>query len=156
MKTISVLNLKKIIFIGVLILALIASSGCTSEESSLMKTWKVQPPVEAAGAITGTDNSTESAEITITDGCGRELTIPTNVESTICSGAGCLRYLVYLQAQDLIVRVDSIELEESELEGRPYALANPQRVETGRLTAFDAVLLGQRPHIKWDVREKKP
>ncbi|AKB79764.1 Iron(III) dicitrate transport ATP-binding protein [Methanosarcina horonobensis HB-1 = JCM 15518] len=114
----------------------------------------MQPPVEAAGAITGTDNSTESAEITITDGCGRELTIPTNVESTICSGAGCLRYLVYLQAQDLIVRVDSIELEESELEGRPYALANPQRVETGRLTAFDAVLLGQRPHIKWDVREK--
>ena len=27
----------------------------------------------------------------------------------------------------------------------------PQRVETGRLTAFDAVLLGRRPHIKWDV-----
>lgn len=30
----------------------------------------------------------------------------------------------------------------------------PQRVETGRLTAFDAVLLGRRPHIKWDVAEK--
>lgn len=30
----------------------------------------------------------------------------------------------------------------------------PQRVETGRLTAFDAVLLGRRPHIKWDVTEK--
>ena len=27
----------------------------------------------------------------------------------------------------------------------------PQRVETGRLTAFDAVLLGRRPHIGWDV-----
>jgi iron complex transport system ATP-binding protein len=27
----------------------------------------------------------------------------------------------------------------------------PQRVETGRLTAFDAVLLGRHPHIGWDV-----
>ena len=27
----------------------------------------------------------------------------------------------------------------------------PQRVETGRLTAFDAVLLGRRPHIGWDI-----
>jgi iron complex transport system ATP-binding protein len=27
----------------------------------------------------------------------------------------------------------------------------PQRVEIGRLTAFDAVLLGRRPHIGWDV-----
>jgi iron complex transport system ATP-binding protein len=30
----------------------------------------------------------------------------------------------------------------------------PQRVETGRLTAFDAVLLGRRPHIGWDVTAK--
>lgn len=29
----------------------------------------------------------------------------------------------------------------------------PQRVETGRLTAFDAVLLGRRPHIGWDITE---
>jgi iron complex transport system ATP-binding protein len=30
----------------------------------------------------------------------------------------------------------------------------PQRVETGRLTAFDAVLLGRSPHIGWDVKKK--
>jgi iron complex transport system ATP-binding protein len=30
----------------------------------------------------------------------------------------------------------------------------PQRVETGRLTAFDAVLLGRRPHIGWDITER--
>ena len=30
----------------------------------------------------------------------------------------------------------------------------PQRVETGRLTAFDAVLLGRRPHIGWDVSSR--
>ncbi|WOF15537.1 ABC transporter ATP-binding protein [Methanoplanus sp. FWC-SCC4] len=30
----------------------------------------------------------------------------------------------------------------------------PQKCETGRLTAFDSILLGRRPHIKWNVSEK--
>jgi len=30
----------------------------------------------------------------------------------------------------------------------------PQRVETGRLTAFDAVLLGRIPHIGWNVKKQ--
>ncbi|MDN5341001.1 MAG: iron complex transport system ATP-binding protein [Euryarchaeota archaeon] len=30
----------------------------------------------------------------------------------------------------------------------------PQRCEAGRMTVFDAVLLGRRPHIGWDVTEK--
>jgi len=29
-----------------------------------------------------------------------------------------------------------------------------QRCETGRLTAFDAILLGRRPHIKWNVSDR--
>ena len=29
----------------------------------------------------------------------------------------------------------------------------PQRSEAGRITAFDAILLGRRPHIRWDVSE---
>jgi len=30
----------------------------------------------------------------------------------------------------------------------------PQQAETGRLTAFDAILLGRRPHITWNISEK--
>ncbi|CCO22939.1 ABC transporter ATP-binding protein [Maridesulfovibrio hydrothermalis] len=30
----------------------------------------------------------------------------------------------------------------------------PQRVESARLTVFDAVLMGRKPHIKWRVRDK--
>ena len=30
----------------------------------------------------------------------------------------------------------------------------PQRCETGRLTAFDAILLGRRPHIRWNISER--
>ncbi|MEG3056510.1 MAG: ABC transporter ATP-binding protein [Methanoculleus sp.] len=29
----------------------------------------------------------------------------------------------------------------------------PQRSEAGRMTAFDAILLGRRPHIQWNVSE---
>jgi iron complex transport system substrate-binding protein len=125
MKTISSVKFKKIIFIGILILALIVSSGCTGESSPAENAEK-EAPAEAAGTATGTDELTESAENTVTDGFGRTVSIPENVESVVCSGAGSLRYLVYLQAQDLVVGVDSLEKKEAEIEGRPYALANPQ------------------------------
>ncbi|WP_332450493.1 ABC transporter ATP-binding protein [Methanoculleus sp.] len=29
----------------------------------------------------------------------------------------------------------------------------PQRCEAGRMTVFDAVLLGRRPHIRWDITD---
>ena len=125
MKAIFGVKLKKIIFIGILIIALIATSGCTGETTPV-EDEEGASPAEAAGTTTGTDELTESAEITITDGFGRSVSIPEDIESVVCSGAGSLRYLVYLQAQDLIVGVDSLEKKEAEIEGRPYALANPQ------------------------------
>lgn len=30
----------------------------------------------------------------------------------------------------------------------------PQKQESGRMTAFDAILLGRRPHITWDISQK--
>jgi len=63
--------------------------------------------------------------ITITDGTGREVTVPESPEHVICSGPGCLRYLTYLQQQDKIVGVDDMEKNLQRFEARPYALANP-------------------------------
>ena len=79
----------------------------------------------AAAGCTGTTAGGGAAgeEITVTDGFGRSVTAPSPTESVVCSGSGCLRYLVYLQAQDLVVGVDDIEKKEQEAEGRPYALA---------------------------------
>jgi iron complex transport system substrate-binding protein len=118
-------KLYKIILIGVLIVALIVTSGCTSKSTSVEEE-EDAVPVESAGITTNAGELTESSGVTITDGFGRSVTVPENVESVVCSGSGCLRYLVYLQAKDLIVGVDSLETRESEIEGRPYALANPQ------------------------------
>jgi len=68
----------------------------------------------------------DQADLTITDATGRTVTVPENVETVICSGPGCLRYLTYMQAEDRIIGVDDIEKKDRSRDGRPYALANPQ------------------------------
>lgn len=73
-----------------------------------------------AGKVTVAD------KITVTDSSGRKVTVPRNPQHVICSGAGCLRYLTYLQCSDNVVAVDSIEVESRWYESRPYQLANPQ------------------------------
>lgn len=67
-----------------------------------------------------------AADMQVTDGSGRGVTVPGNAERVICSGPGCLRLLTYLQAQDRIVAVDDIEARRRTFDARPYALANPQ------------------------------
>lgn len=124
MKLIYSNKLSKILLIGVLIFALVVTSGC-ADKSTSDKNKEVSAPTEVSG-VTDAEKAAGSEELTITDGFGREVTIPENVESVVCSGAGCLRYLVYLQAQDYVVGVDSMEKKENKNEGRPYVYANPQ------------------------------
>ena len=62
---------------------------------------------------------------TVVDALGRAVEIPDEVSRVICSGAGCLRLLTYLQAQKMVVAVDDIESRKSRFDARPYALANP-------------------------------
>lgn len=63
---------------------------------------------------------------TITDSTGKMVQLPDSVAHVICSGSGCLRLLTYLEAQNRIVGVDSIETRRRTFDARPYALANPQ------------------------------
>jgi iron complex transport system substrate-binding protein len=62
----------------------------------------------------------------ITDYAGRKVCLPDQVDHVICSGAGALRLLTYLEAEGLIVAVDDMEAQRPQFEARPYALANPQ------------------------------
>ncbi len=62
----------------------------------------------------------------ITDARGKMVIVPTKAEKVICSGAGCLRLLTYLNAHNRIVAVDGIEVKGSPIDARPYAIANPQ------------------------------
>lgn len=103
-------NLLSFLVIAAIITAAICVSGCTSNPSA-------------------TDQKTalgNGSTVTITDGYGRSVTIPENPDRIICSGSGCLRYVVYLGQQDKVVGVDSIEKENQTNEARSYAIANPQ------------------------------
>jgi iron complex transport system substrate-binding protein len=65
--------------------------------------------------------------VTIIDGFGRTVTVAADPKEVVCSGSGCLRYLVYLQGQELAVGVDDIEKKDQAIEGRPYALVYGQQ-----------------------------
>ena len=45
----------------------------------------------------------------ITDGAGRRVEVPEDVESIVCVGVGALRYTCYVGAQDLVIGVEDYE-----------------------------------------------
>ncbi|MBN2552710.1 MAG: iron ABC transporter substrate-binding protein [Spirochaetales bacterium] len=83
----------------------------------------------AAGSVEGENDprTIESGrQITVVDASGREISVPLDPGHVICSGAGSLRLLTYLQAQDRAVAVDDMEGRRPRFDARPYSLANPQ------------------------------
>lgn len=102
-------NIFTITIIVCVICAMLAAAGCVSTSA---------PSTAAPPAASG-----KAATITIKDGFGRDVAIPAHPGHVVCSGSGCLRYLVYLGGKDLVVGVDDIEKKEQAIEGRPYALA---------------------------------
>lgn len=71
-------------------------------------------------------NSISDTIVTLVDAAGRSVGAALNPDHVICSGAGCLRYMTYLNAQDRVVAVDDAEKRLSAFNTKPYALANPQ------------------------------
>ena len=103
-------SMKYATIIGLPLVILLVIAGCVSD---------TRPSSDVSPAT-----SAALSERILTDGFGRTVTVPVPATEVLCSGSGCLRYLVYLQGEDLIVGVDSIEKEGREMEGRPYALVH--------------------------------
>jgi iron complex transport system substrate-binding protein len=78
----------------------------------------------AAALIVGAVDG--AAARVVVDSAGRSVTIPDRVSKLICSGAGSLRLVVYLGAQERAVAVDDIEVRRQTFDARPYAIANPR------------------------------
>lgn len=124
---------KKIIplfFAGLCVLALCMCAGCVAN---------------------GTEASYEN--ITIIDDLGREVIIPADVKTIALSGSGSARYVVYLQAEDMIVGVDTTDNStNSNTEARPYMLAHPEIATLSLLGANKATIsaelaLGLAPDV---------
>ncbi|SES87394.1 iron complex transport system substrate-binding protein [Methanococcoides vulcani] len=102
---------RKTILVAVLTALIIVStfvSGCVDDTS--------------ASQSIQTQEETETRTITITDSLGRTVEVPKCPEHVICSGAGGLRYLTYLEVEDRIVAIDGNEKKVSV--GKAYAVAN--------------------------------
>ncbi len=61
---------------------------------------------------------------TVTDTGGRKVTVPADPERIVCLGPGALRLIVYLEATDRVVAVESME--KMNPTGRPYWIARPE------------------------------
>lgn len=70
------------------------------------------------------ENKKENKEETrmITDGSGRNVEIPENVESIVCLNVSTLRYTCYMQAENLVAGVEDYEQKQSI--SRPYNYIN--------------------------------
>lgn len=110
---------------GVMLLSLAACGGEKAAETK-----STEAPVTTAAPET-TAAPTESAEITITDMIGREVTVtPGSYQKVVCIGAGALRMYSYIGGVNLLCGVEDIDnttLEERpkmfDTVARPYVLA---------------------------------
>lgn len=110
---------------GVMLLSLAACGGEKATETK-----STEAPVTTAAPET-TAAPTESAEITITDMIGREVTVtPGSYQNVVCIGAGALRMYSYIGDVNLLCGVEDIDnttLEERpkmfDAVARPYVLA---------------------------------
>jgi iron complex transport system substrate-binding protein len=59
----------------------------------------------------------------IIDMVGRNVTVPNNINSIVGVSPGCLRLLTYMDASDLVCGIEEFE---TDLAGRPYAMAHPE------------------------------
>ena len=110
---------------GVMLLSLAVCGGAEAAETK-----STEAPVTTAAPET-TAAPTESAEITITDMIGREVTVvPGSYQNVVCIGAGALRMYSYIGDVNLLCGVEDIDnttLKERpkmfDAVARPYVLA---------------------------------
>lgn len=86
-----------------------ASAGGSSVQQSEESTEQLSTDSAAESEAESTE---EPATRIITDSTGRDLEIPSRVESIVCVGVGALRYSCYMDAAGLVVGVEDYEVKE--------------------------------------------
>ena len=95
---------KKWISLLLAVILMLGLCACGKEEVA-----KVQTEAPATTAAPETVAATESAEVTITDMIGREVTIvPGSYKRVVCIGAGALRMYSYIGDAQLLAGVDVV------------------------------------------------
>ncbi|MDD4127195.1 MAG: ABC transporter substrate-binding protein [Methanomicrobium sp.] len=121
-----------LVLVSLVFAAAVVSSGCTGGSAYVYEG----------------DNS---SSVTITDTFGREVAIPSEIESIACSSGGaCTRLVAYMDAADMLCGIESGE--NSNSTNRAYVLANPQFVDLPVISSkadganLEAIMV-QNPHV---------
>jgi len=91
-----------------------------------------------------------AAPLTVTDMAGRRVFVPAAPQRIVCIGPGALRLIVYLDAQDKVVGVESMEKRFAA--GRPYWLAQPQLKSLPDIGPGGAGAINKKPDLEAVMR----
>ncbi|MCL2460257.1 MAG: iron ABC transporter substrate-binding protein [Euryarchaeota archaeon] len=106
---------------AVMLCILVLCAGCTDREERERNSEIPGPSIKEIE-----QSAIDRTKYPITDALGRTVFIPNEIHSVICSGAGCLRYIAYLNATDMVVGIDTFEQNTHPTAAVPYLLANPE------------------------------
>ncbi|MFH2126230.1 MAG: hypothetical protein ABIK12_06915 [Pseudomonadota bacterium] len=90
--------------------------------------------------------------IQVTDLTGRKVTAPLNPSRIVCLGPGCLRLIVYLEAQDKVVGIEA--LEKRFPHGRPYYYAKPELSKLPVITPGGVPAINNLPDLEGVLKAK--
>nr|MBL0714825.1 ABC transporter substrate-binding protein [Desulfobacterales bacterium] len=90
--------------------------------------------------------------LTVTDMAGRPVGVPAEPGRIICIGPGALRLIVYLDAQDKVAGVESMEKRFAA--GRPYWIARPQLRHLPEIGPGGPGAINKKPDMEAVLRVK--
>lgn len=108
---------------ALLLLAAMLLSLCACGSTPATQAPSTQDPVTQAPATENTQTEAPETRV-ITDMLGREVEIPTKINTIICNGSNALRMVSYLNATDLMVGVEDTDKNYETSTKRDYAHAN--------------------------------
>lgn len=104
---------KKAITILMALCLLAGCAGCASTPASGTAADAPQTGAAASGTA-------QADTVTITDLYGRQVTLPREIKSIVCTGAGALRMICYAQAQDLVIGAEDSDKTQTIKRGYNY------------------------------------
>ena len=122
--------LKNLIYLLTILIVTVGFCGC------------MENTAENKAQLTNED----TGKIKIVDAIGREVEVPKEVNKIICSGPGCLRLIIYLNATDKVVGIEGFEKKKGT--GRPYIIAHPELLDLPVIGNGGPAEIGKGPNLE--------
>jgi iron complex transport system substrate-binding protein len=136
--------LKKLIGLLTILIVAVGLCGCMGQKTVENNVQPLNENVEK--------NTEKLDNIKIVDAIGREVVVPKEVNRIICSGPGCLRLIVYLNATDKVVGIEGFEKKKGV--GRPYILAHPELLDLPVIGNGGPGDIGKGPNLEQTLKVK--